>query len=93
MKIKCQYQWFLPEEREWMEKFVQSGFVDAFRWFNTEPHQYTWWSFRSAARERNVGWRIDYFLISAALRKRLKKAFILQEVLGSDHCPVGIALE
>lgn len=83
---------FTIEERTAFDNYIQAGFIDTFREFNQEPDQYTWWSFRSAARERNVGWRIDYFLISAALRKKLKHAFILPEVMGSDHCPVGIEL-
>jgi exodeoxyribonuclease III len=83
---------FTIEERTAFENYIQAGFIDTFREFNQEPDQYTWWSYRMAARERNVGWRIDYFLISSALRKRLKHAFILQEILGSDHCPVGITI-
>ena len=83
---------FTIEERTAFDNYIQAGFIDTFREFNQEPDQYTWWSFRSAARERNVGWRIDYFLISPSLRNRLKNAFILQEVMGSDHCPVGITI-
>jgi len=83
---------FTIEERTTFDNFIQTGFVDTFREFNQEPDQYTWWSFRSAARERNVGWRIDYFLISPSLRNRLKHAFIRQKVMGSDHCPVGITI-
>ncbi|MCB1120900.1 MAG: exodeoxyribonuclease III [Verrucomicrobiae bacterium] len=83
---------FTPEERAAFDNYIQAGFIDTFREFNQEPDQYSWWSYRMAARERNVGWRIDYFLISRALRKKLKHAFILPDVMGSDHCPVGIEL-
>ena len=83
---------FTVEERTAFDNYIQAGFIDTFREFNQEPDQYTWWSYRMGARARNVGWRIDYFLISPVLRKRLKNAFILQEVMGSDHCPVGIRI-
>jgi exodeoxyribonuclease-3 len=83
---------FTIEEREAFNNYIQSGFIDTFREFNQEPDQYTWWSYRMGARSRNVGWRIDYFLISKSLRTKLKNAFILNEVLGSDHCPVGIEI-
>ena len=83
---------FTIEERTEFDNYIKAGFIDTFREFNQGADQYSWWSFRSAARERNVGWRIDYFLISEGFRKRLKNAFILQEVMGSDHCPVGIEL-
>ncbi len=84
---------FTPEERAGMDNYIAAGFVDTFREFHPEPGQYTWWSMRTRARERNIGWRIDYFLISASLRPHLKAAWILPEVMGSDHCPVGIELE
>ncbi len=83
---------FLPIEREWMDKLVSHGFIDTFREFNKEPDQYTWWDMKSGARERNVGWRIDYHFISEDLRPHLEKAYIMPEVRGSDHCPVGINL-
>ncbi len=83
---------YTVEERAGFERYIESGFIDSFREFNQEPEQYSWWSYRFKAREKNIGWRIDYFLISAALRPRLQEAFILQQVMGSDHCPVGIAL-
>jgi exodeoxyribonuclease-3 len=83
---------FLPEERAWIDKFLAHGFVDTFRVFNKEPGQYTWWDFKTRARQRNVGWRIDYFFITENLRNSLKAAFILKEVMGSDHCPVGIRI-
>ena len=81
---------FLPIEREWMDKFVSHGYVDTFRHFNKEPNQYTWWDLKSGARVRNVGWRIDYFFISEDLLPSLKDAFIMPEVMGSDHCPIGL---
>lgn len=84
---------FTPEERAWADKLIASGFVDTFRLINGNKVQYSWWSYRAYARERNVGWRIDYFFVSEKLASRVKKAFILDEVVGSDHCPVGIELE
>lgn len=84
---------FLPMEREWMDRFEQAGFIDSFRVFNKEPDNYTWWSMRTKARERNVGWRIDYFYVSENLKENLKSAFILSDVEGSDHCPIGIEIE
>jgi len=84
---------FSPEERAGFDRFVKAGFIDTFREFETGPDHYSWWSFRAGARERNVGWRIDYFLVSQGLRRRLKNAFIMPEVHGSDHCPVGIELK
>lgn len=83
---------FLPMEREWMDKFVSHGYVDTFRRFNKEPNQYTWWSLRTRARERNIGWRLDYFFVSQNLLDSVKEASILSGVMGSDHCPVGIKL-
>lgn len=84
---------FLPEERAWIDKFVSHGYVDTFRRFNQEPDQYTWWDLKSGARARNVGWRIDYFFVSENLLPSLTGAFILPEVMGSDHCPIGITLK
>jgi len=83
---------FTPEERGGFEAFVRKGFLDTFRVFEPKGGHYTWWSPMRGVRARNVGWRIDYFLISAALRPRLKRAFIRADVLGSDHCPVGIEI-
>ena len=83
---------FLPEEREWIDKLLDAGFIDTFRVFNDKPENYTWWDMITRARERNVGWRIDYFFISENLSKNLKSAFIMPDVMGSDHCPVGIEL-
>ena len=82
---------FLPEEREWMEGFISSGYTDSFRYLYPETKdKYSWWSYRAAARERNVGWRIDYFVVSDRLRDNIKDAYILPEITGSDHCPVGL---
>ena len=83
---------FTGEERAWMTKFLASGYIDTFRELNGDKVQYSWWSFRMAARSRNVGWRIDYFCASAKLRRFLKKAYILDQVQGSDHAPVGLEL-
>jgi exodeoxyribonuclease-3 len=83
---------FLPEERAWIDEFLAHGFVDTFRVFNKKPGQYTWWDLKTRARERDVGWRIDYFYITENLRRHLRTAFILKDVMGSDHCPVGIDL-
>lgn len=84
---------FLPIEREWMDKLVENGYIDTFREFNQENGNYTYWDTITRARERNVGWRIDYFFISPNLSKNLKKAFIMPEVMGSDHCPIGIEID
>ncbi len=84
---------FLPIEREWMDKLVDHGYVDTFRYVHGDVvDAYSWWSYRSGARLKNVGWRIDYFFISEDLSECLEDAFILNEVEGSDHCPVGIKL-
>ncbi len=84
---------FLPEERAWIDRYLADGWVDTFRHFHPDlPDQYTWWSYRFNARKRNIGWRIDYFMVSENVLPFLKDAFILPEVLGSDHCPVGIEL-
>src|SRR5690606_8722029 len=84
---------FTDEERAGFDTILSSGFVDTFREFTQGKGHYSWWSYRSGARPRNVGWRIDYFLVSQSLRPRLKSAKILCEVLGSDHCPVEMSLD
>lgn len=84
---------YTNEERKWMTKFTSAGFVDTFRKINPKKVQYSWWSFRAAARARNVGWRIDYVLVSDRFAKHVKKAFIWDEITGSDHSPVGIELD
>lgn len=84
---------FLPEEREWMSGFLESGFIDTFRYFNKDPHQYTWWSFIANARARNLGWRIDYHMASLTMESRLMNATILPQARHSDHCPVMIEVD
>lgn len=83
---------FTPEERAGFDRIIESGFIDTFREFEKGPKNYTWWSQFRNARERNIGWRIDYFLISPALRPQLKASTILKEVRGSDHCPILLEL-
>ena len=83
---------FLPEERAWLDQFMKSGFIDSFRLFNSEPHQYSWWSYRANARANNKGWRIDYALVSTPLKAQIERSFILPEAKHSDHCPVGLEL-
>lgn len=83
---------FLPEEREWMELFLTNGFIDTFRYFNKDPHHYTWWSFRANSRAKNLGWRIDYHLATQPMLNRLKKVTILADAIHSDHCPVLLEL-
>lgn len=84
---------FLPEERAWMGAFLKSGFTDAFRALNTEPHQYSWWSYRANSRANNKGWRLDYTLVSDPLKHKIKRALILKEAVHSDHCPVLLELK
>ncbi|MCP5114877.1 MAG: exodeoxyribonuclease III, partial [bacterium] len=83
---------FTDEERAGFDQLVEAGFVDTFREFDEGPDKYSWWSYRAGARGRNVGWRLDYWCVSGALRKKLRDASILAEVLGSDHCPVVLEL-
>ena len=85
---------FLPIERAWIDKFIEHGYVDTFRLVNGDvPDVYSWWSYRFKARERNVGWRIDYFFVSEELKGNVKNAWIDTDVTGSDHCPVGLELD
>lgn len=85
---------FLPIEREWLSKFIDEGdFIDSFRFFNDEPHQYSWWSYRANARANNKGWRLDYNFVSQSMEKRLKRAVILSQVYYSDHCPVLVEID
>jgi exodeoxyribonuclease-3 len=85
---------FLPEEREWMESFVQNGFIDTFRHINPEQaHAYSWWSYRAGARGKNLGWRIDYHMASDTLKERIANAYILPDAMHSDHCPIVLELK
>jgi exodeoxyribonuclease-3 len=84
---------FLPEERAWLDTFMKNGFIDSFRFFNKQPDQYSWWSYRAGSRGNNKGWRIDYCLVSEPLKDRLKRALILPEAKHSDHCPVLVEIE
>ena len=84
---------FLPVERAWIDTFIDHGYIDTFRHFNKEPEQYSWWDMKTRARDRNVGWRIDYFFVNKEFIKNIKNAFIMQDVMGSDHCPVGIEIK
>ena len=81
---------FLPIEREWMDKFISHGYKDTFRMVNQEPENYTYWDQITKARDRNVGWRIDYFFVDNAFADQVTDAYIHADVMGSDHCPVGI---
>lgn len=84
---------FLPVEREWIDGFIKSGFIDSFRHFNEEGDHYSWWSYRANARNNNKGWRIDYNLVAQPLQDRLKRAVILPDAMHSDHCPVLLEIE
>lgn len=84
---------FLPAEREWMENFIQSGFVDSFRSLNPDSHHYTWWSYRAGARSRNLGWRIDYNMVSQNLADKIVRSNILPMAVHSDHCPSVVELD
>jgi exodeoxyribonuclease-3 len=84
---------FLPQEREWLDQFMKNGFIDSFRFFNDQPDNYSWWSYRAGARGNNKGWRIDYCLVSETLKDKLKRAFILPDAKHSDHCPVVVEIE
>jgi exodeoxyribonuclease-3 len=83
---------FLPVECAYLDRFVESGLVDTLREFNTNGELYSWWDMKTRARDRNVGWRIDYFYVTEPLKQHLTDAFILADVMGSDHCPVGIEI-
>ncbi|MBU4535688.1 MAG: exodeoxyribonuclease III [Euryarchaeota archaeon] len=84
---------FLPVERAWIDKFLDNGYVDTFRMFNSDANQYTWWSYRTRARERNVGWRLDYFFANKEFTDRIESSYILYEVMGSDHSPVALDIK
>lgn len=84
---------FLPVEREWLGNFIDSGFVDSFRYLNKEPHNYSWWSYRANARNNNKGWRIDYHMVSEPMKERIDRAYILPEAKHSDHCPIVVEIK
>jgi exodeoxyribonuclease-3 len=84
---------FMPIERAWLDKITAAGWVDTFRAFHPEPAQYTWWDYKTKARERNVGWRLDYFFINKEKLSHVKDSYILPEIQGSDHCPIGLTLD
>ena len=84
---------FMPIERAWLDKITAMGWADTFRLFHPEPDNYTWWDYKTRARERNVGWRLDYFFINEEKKGLVKEAFTMPQVRGSDHCPVGIVLD
>ena len=84
---------FSEQERAWMDEMTGKGYIDTFRAFNQAPHEYTWWSYRFNAREKNIGWRIDYFIVDARSRERVLNASIHQEIMGSDHCPVSVVFK
>ncbi len=84
---------FLPEERAWLDKFIQHGFIDSFRMFNKEPHQYSWWTYRANARNNNKGWRIDYNMVAEPLQDRITHASILPTAMHSDHCPILVQIK
>ena len=92
-KENQKFSGFLPMERAWMDKLVAHGYIDTFRHFNKQPDQYTWWDIKTRARDRNVGWRLDYFFTSENLLPLVSGAFIMPDVMGSDHCPVGITIK
>ncbi len=84
---------FLPEEREWFDKMIGAGFIDSFREFDKTPEKYSWWSYRAGSRVKNLGWRIDYHLVSNELKAKLNNAYILNDVVHSDHCPVVVDIK
>ena len=92
-KENSAYSGFLPIERDWITRFLSHGYLDTFREFHKEGDRYSWWDYKTRARDRNIGWRIDYFFISEGIRSKLKDAFILKDIMGSDHCPIGIELD
>jgi exodeoxyribonuclease III len=92
-KANAQSSGFLPEERDWLGKLLKNGFTDSFRHFNQEPHNYTWWSYRAGARHKNLGWRIDYHLVSHTLVPQIKRSVILRETHFSDHCPILLEID
>ena len=92
-KANAKSSGFLPEERAWVGRFIDEGYIDTFRFFDPSPHNYTWWSLRFGARAKNLGWRIDYHFASKSLQLHLKSAAIYPELHFSDHCPIELCLE
>lgn len=92
-KANAKSSGFLPEEREWMQGFLDSGYIDSFRTLHPEPHRYSWWSYRANACVKNLGWRIDYHMVSQALKDRLIRSDIHEQAIHSDHCPVAVELD
>ncbi|MGZ0015603.1 exodeoxyribonuclease III [Yeosuana sp. AK3] len=84
---------FLPVERQWIGRFITSGFIDSFRHLNKEPHNYTWWSYRANSRANNKGWRLDYAMVSKPLQENIKRAVILSDAVHSDHCPILLEID
>ena len=84
---------FLPEERNWITNFLDLGFVDTFRILNSQPHCYSWWSYRAQSRKKNKGWRIDYHMLSDDMKQNIKKSEILSDVHHSDHCPILLEID
>ena len=84
---------YLPEERDWLDRLEEAGFIDTFRLFDEGENNFTWWSYRTKARERNAGWRLDYFYVNEEMKDKVKSATILNQVYGSDHCPVTLELD
>ena len=83
---------FLPEERQWLSEFIDSGFIDSFRHLHPERQEYSWWSYRANARANNKGWRLDYGMITPPLQEKLKRSVILTEAVHSDHCPILVEI-
>lgn len=83
---------FLPEERRWIDRFIQNGYTDTFRMFEKGPGHYTFWDYKTRARQRNVGWRLDYFFVSKGFEKKVIRSYMLTDIMGSDHCPIAIEL-
>ena len=84
---------FLPVEREWLQNFIDSGFIDSFRYFSDAPHRYSWWSYRANSRANNKGWRIDYIMVANGLNNRLINSNILNNIFHSDHCPISVEMD
>lgn len=92
-KANEKYSGFLPEERAWIDQLLDNNYIDTYRYLNNNKIEYTWWDYKTRARERNVGWRIDYFFTNDLIKSKIKSSYILSDVLGSDHCPICIILD